>query len=136
MTIAVDMGRKATKTKKKVQRGLSLILCTFSLDKYIIGIYLSLGKYCCFSHPYINIDISGEQMIQKISGPEVIKYFSCSTQLSMKSSRLIIVKMPTIVGILTNISMINTTSESMNARNVFIFQQFFNEQLKFHARLS
>ena len=38
------------------------------------------------------------------SGPEVIKLFSCSTQLSMKFSPLINVKMPTIVGILTCIS--------------------------------
>ena len=38
------------------------------------------------------------------SGPEVIKLFSCSTQLSMKFSLLINVKMPTIVGILTCMS--------------------------------
>ena len=38
------------------------------------------------------------------SGPEVIKLFSCSTQLSMKFSPLINVKMPTIVGILTYMS--------------------------------
>ena len=37
-------------------------------------------------------------------GPEVIKLFSCSTQLSMKFSPLINVKMPTIVGILTCMS--------------------------------
>ena len=43
-------------------------------------------------------------------------------------------KMPTSVGILTFISMINTTSESLKARKVFIFQHFnFYEQLKFHA---
>ena len=34
-----------------------------------------------------------------ISGPEVIKLFSCSTQLSMKFSLQINMKMPTIVGI-------------------------------------
>ena len=34
------------------------------------------------------------------SGPEVIKLFSCSTQLSIKFFLLINVKMPTIVGIL------------------------------------
>ena len=34
-------------------------------------------------------------------GPEVIKLFSCSTQLRMKFFLLINVKMPTIVGILT-----------------------------------
>ena len=37
-------------------------------------------------------------------GPKVIKLFSCSTQLSMKFSPLIHVKMPTIVGILTCMS--------------------------------
>ena len=36
-----------------------------------------------------------------IPGPEVIKLFSCSTQLSMRFFLLINVKMPTIVGILT-----------------------------------
>ena len=38
------------------------------------------------------------------SGPEVIKLFSCSTQLSMNFFLLINVKMPTFVGILTFIS--------------------------------
>ena len=41
-------------------------------------------------------------------GPEVIKLFSCSTQLSMKFFPLIDVKMPTIVGILTCLSGKNT----------------------------
>ena len=35
------------------------------------------------------------------TGPELIKLFSCSTQLSMEVFLLIYVKMPTIVGILT-----------------------------------
>ena len=39
-----------------------------------------------------------------IPGPKVIKLFSCSTQLSMKFSPHINVKMPTIVGILTCMS--------------------------------
>ena len=38
------------------------------------------------------------------SGSEVIKPFSCSTQVSMKFFLLINVKMPTIVGILTFMS--------------------------------
>ena len=38
------------------------------------------------------------------TGPEVIKLFSCSPQLSMKFFLLINVKMPTIVGILTYLS--------------------------------
>ena len=38
------------------------------------------------------------------TGPEFVKRFSCSTQLSMKYFALINVKMPTTVGILTFIS--------------------------------
>ena len=69
-------------------------------------------------------------------GPEVIKLFSCSTQLSTKIILLINVKMPTI-GILTYISMINTASERLYARNFFICLYFsFYEQLKFRAKLS
>ena len=50
---------------------------------------------------------------------------------------LINVKMPTMVGILTFISLIHTRSESLKARKVFTFQYFsFYEQLKFHAQLS
>ena len=43
--------------------------------------------------------------------PGVIKLFSCSTQLSTTFILLINVNMPTIVGILTFISRINTTFE-------------------------
>ena len=75
--------------------------------------------------------------IINISGPEVIKLFSCSTQLSTKFILLINVKMPTIVGILTFISMINTTSERFKARNFFICRYFSKyEQLEFCAQLS
>ena len=71
------------------------------------------------------------------SCPEVIKLISWSTQLSTKFIILINVKMPTIVGILTFISMINTTSERLVARNIFICRKSsFFEQLKFHAQLS
>ena len=70
------------------------------------------------------------------SGPEVKKLFSCSTQLSTKFILLINVKMPTIVGILTFISVINATSERFKAKNYFICQYFsFYEQLKFRAQL-
>ena len=68
---------------------------------------------------------------------KVIKLFSCSTQMSIKFIMLINVKMPTIVGIFTFISMKNKTSECLKARKVVIFQQLsFYEQLKFHAQLS
>ena len=69
--------------------------------------------------------------------PRGYKTFLCSTLLSMKFIMLINVKMPTIVGILTFISMLNATSERLKARKVVIFQPFcFNEQWKFHAQLS
>ena len=71
------------------------------------------------------------------SGPEVINFFPCSTQLSRKFILHIYVKMPTIVGILTFISMINTTSERLKAIKFFICRYFrFYEQLKFRAQLS
>ena len=67
----------------------------------------------------------------------VRKLFSCSTQLSTKFILLINVKMPTIDGILTFISMINTTSERLKAINFFLCQYLsFDEHLKFHAHLS
>ena len=47
------------------------------------------------------------------------------------------VKMPTIVGILSFISKINTTSQRLSAVNLFICRYFsFYEQLKFRAQLS
>ena len=57
-------------------------------------------------------------------GSGVIKLFPCSTQLSTKFILLINVKMPTIVGILTFICMINTTSKRLKARNFFICRYF------------
>ena len=62
---------------------------------------------------------------------------SYSTQLSTIFILLINVKKPAIVCILTFISMINSTSERLNARKVFICRYFsFYEQLKFHDQLS
>ena len=71
------------------------------------------------------------------TGPKVIKIFSCSTQLRTKFILLINVKMPTIVGILTFISMKNTTSERLKARNFFNCGYFsFYKQFQFRAQLS
>ena len=71
------------------------------------------------------------------SRPEVIKLFPCSTQQSTKFILLINVKMPTMVGILTFISMINTTSERLKSRNILSCQYFsFYEQLNLRAQLS
>ena len=68
-----------------------------------------------------------------VSGPEVIKHFTCSTQLSMKFILLVNVKMPTIVGILTFMSRINVTSGQENffiiketkSATMNIFRNFF-----------
>ena len=47
------------------------------------------------------------------------------------------VNMPTVVGMLTFISRINTSFESLEARNTYLFQRFsIIEQLKFYAQLS
>ena len=68
--------------------------------------------------------------------PEVIKLFPCSTQLSTKFILRINFKMPTIVGILTFISMIITKFERLKARYFFFYWYFsFYEQFKFHAWL-
>ena len=54
--------------------------------------------------------------LQDTIRPRRYKTFLCSTQLSAKFILLINIKMPTIVGILTFISMINTTSERLKAK--------------------
>ena len=60
-------------------------------------------------------------------GPELIKLFSCSTQLSMKFFLLINVKMPTIVGILTFMSRKNSIlglSEPIKAEFLHYFYTY------------
>ena len=85
----------------------------------------------------IQSEMSLVRFIHVSPGPEVIKLFSCSTQLSIKCIMLINVKMPTIVGILTFISMINTTSERSKSKiSSFVGILGFYEQLKFHVQLS
>ena len=54
-----------------------------------------------FAFCNLSVHLNLKFRILQSPGPEVIKLFSCSTQLSMKFSPLINVKMPTIVGILT-----------------------------------
>ena len=72
-----------------------------------------------------------------ISVSEVIKRFSFSTKMSTKFILLINVKMPAIVGILTSICMINTTSERLKANKRLYFWYFsFYKKLKFRAELS
>ena len=64
------------------------------------------------------------QTFSILAGPEVLKLFPCSIKISTKFIQLVNVKMSTIVGILTFISMINTTSEKLKARNFFIWRYF------------
>ena len=73
-------------------------------------IYMTVGMYTSLPHDSLCNHV-----------PRLKKKMSCSTHLSMKSTMLITVKMPTIVGILTVISMINTTSESLKARKVDLY---------------
>ena len=74
------------------------------------------------------------QSTTKGPGLEVIKLFSYST-LSTKFILLINVKMPTIVVILTFIGMINTTSERLKARHLFICQ-YFNLHCRYYSFMS
>ena len=67
---------------------------------------------------------SNAPMNEISTGSQVIKLFSCSSQLSTKFILLINVKIPTIVGILISISMMNTISERLRARNFFVCQYF------------
>ena len=64
-------------------------------------------KNCNYRTEHVNLKIHPDKI--KHTAPEVIKLFSCLTQLSMKFFLLINVKMPTIVGILTFISGKNNT---------------------------
>ena len=60
------------------------------------------------------IEISNYRTL-KDSGPEVIKHFPCSSQLSTKFILLIKVKMQTII------SMINTSSERLKKQEASLF---------------
>ena len=61
------------------------------MNKHIL---LSGGK--SDTNRYVANSEDPDQMLHSVmSGPEVIKLFSCSTQLSMKFSLLINMKMPT-----------------------------------------
>ena len=69
----------------------------------------------------VSVKLGRWNVICHSPGPEFIKLFSCSIQLSMAFIMLINIKMPTIVGILIFMSMINTTSGHLKARKTFIF---------------
>ena len=111
------------------------LILTNSADSDAMSLYAAfhLGLQCLPQYLYTGIQ-SEKGLIAHAAdpGPEFIKLFPCSTQLSTKLILLINVKMPTIVGILTFISMINTTSERLKARYILICRYFsIYEQLEF-----
>ena len=86
---------------------LSTIFYYLMLDFYVkTGIRLSFRDKRLFE--ITEVEITRVNCSFKIQELEVIKLFSCSTQLSMKIFLLINVKMPTIVGILTFMSRTNS----------------------------
>ena len=80
---------------------------------------LCTGKLKTDFTEHLNLLSKIESFITLRPGPEVIKLLSCSIQMSMGFIMLINVKMPTIVGILTFISMINTRF------NVYLWAFYF-----------
>ena len=69
--------------------------------------------------------------------PEVIIFFSYSTQLSMKFFLLINIKMPTIVGILMFISRKNfMVTFALQEKSLNWWYLIFYKQKKFHSQLS
>ena len=102
------------------------------IDTLLKAIVSTLNIYLFSFHTAGFYQISDNFINQS---PKVVKLFSCSTQLSMKFIMLINVKMPTIVGILTFISMMNASSESLKAKKVNFSAFRFHEQLKFHVLL-
>ena len=88
--------------------------------------------YLFISAPFSLLKTDNACITTGVTRPRGYKTFPCSTQLSTKFILLINVKMPTIVGILTFISMINTTSEWLKARHFLICWYL----VKFRAQLS
>ena len=90
---------------------------------YSVYALVCLCSYCLF---LLAPQVYWSSRIIAFPCPEVLKHFPCSTQLSTKFILLVNVKMPTIVGILTFISMINTVYESFKAKtssfvNILVF---------------
>ena len=100
---------------------------------FLIHSLLVLPLYvgACFVMQYL----VSFQVLQQ--GAEVIKLFFMLNSAEHKFLTAHNVKMPRIVGILTFITMINTTSERLKAINFFICRYFsLYERLKFRTQLS
>ena len=91
-----------------------------------------------FNSTHISVDLAHYFVLNSAyPGPEVIKLFSCSTQLIMKFFLLINVKMPTTVGILTFMIGKNSIlglTEPYKAKFLDFFYTY--EHFKFQAQLS
>ena len=107
-----------TNKKKKKKKEPDLIVHQGPVFQSIVRLTKSLGE-----------DLLSLTVLTK-SGPEVIKLFSCSTQLSINFFLLINVKMPTIV--MRGKNSILGLSEPKKAE----FLDVTYEHLKFHAQLS
>ena len=88
-----------------------------------------------------NFDIRWQSVITlsiwPLPGPEVIKLFSYSTQLSLKFFLLINIKMPTIVGILIFISRKNfILSSALQEKSLNCWYLIFYKRNKLHSQLS
>ena len=126
---------RVLKYKKGISFCFSKLILTLFLRKVL---FFLISLFALIGYIINNMDPDQTAPLGALwPGLEVIKLFPCSTHLSTKFILLINVKMPTIVGILTFISMINTTSERLKARNFLICRYFsFYEQLKYYAQLS
>ena len=93
-------------------------MVSFGLVLFLCGIFT---LSCAFK--FSVKDCSKFYKLRNEIWPRGYKLFSCSVQLSMKFVLLIHVKMPTIVGILTFISRINTTSECL-IHKLYLFLKF------------
>ena len=105
---------------------ISLFMGLNDIVIFFLNIFISIHKNAKHTHKMHTWKRDNSPVSKLYFGPdpEVIKLFSCSTQLSTKFILLINVKMPTIVGILTFISMINTSYKRLKARNFFIYLHF------------
>ena len=87
----------------------------------INGVFIFVRKCrLLFTYPVYQIEaniMNPDKAAIKLSdlAPRLKNFFPGSTQLSMKLMMLMNIKMPTIVGILTFISMIHTTFEGLKA---------------------
>ena len=112
--------------------GPRLFLC------YANGIEISISSesklLLCADVCAILFSHQDPETISRNLRPEVIKLFSCSTQLSMKFFVLVNVKMPTVVGILTFMSGKNCILGLSGPKKAQFPDSFYPyEHLKFHA---